>query len=72
MYSQHQVKKHDHTGQDGLLTARTLKRDVLPAFWRPIIVTSISVALIAKDMSRQGMVIGNSKNTYQNRLRSQS
>jgi len=45
-YRQHHVKKHDREGRDGLLTARTLKRDVLPAFWRPIIVTSISVALI--------------------------
>ena len=29
----------------GCLTARTLNNEVLPAFWRPIIVISISVAL---------------------------
>jgi hypothetical protein len=29
----------------GSLTARTLNNEVLPAFWRPIIVISISVAL---------------------------
>ncbi|KAK1456286.1 hypothetical protein CCUS01_10033 [Colletotrichum cuscutae] len=36
--------KLDNVGKDSL-TARTRSRDVLPAFWRPIIVTSISVAL---------------------------
>ena len=30
---------------DGSLTASTLSSDVLPAFWRPIMVMSISVAL---------------------------
>jgi hypothetical protein len=44
-----------------LLTARTLKRDVLPAFWRPIIVTSISVALNTRDMSCQEVGMENSK-----------
>jgi hypothetical protein len=32
-------------GRVGILTARTLSNDVLPAFCRPIIVMSISVAL---------------------------
>lgn len=39
-------------GKDGhnqsALTARTLKSDVFPAFWRPIMVISISVALSAE------------------------
>lgn len=30
------------------LTARTLRSDVLPAFWRPTIVTSISKALVRR------------------------
>lgn len=29
----------------GILTDNTLSKDVLPAFWSPIMVTSISVAL---------------------------
>ena len=29
----------------GMITARTRSKDVLPAFWRPIMVMSISVAL---------------------------
>jgi hypothetical protein len=61
-YRQYHIEKeHDHEGQDGLLTARTLKRDVLPAFWRPIIVTSISVALKTRDMPRQEVGMENSK-----------
>lgn len=35
---------------DGALTASTLNSDVLPAFWSPIMVMSISVAL-ARDIS---------------------
>lgn len=33
-------------GFAGILTDNTLSREVLPAFWSPIMVTSISVALL--------------------------
>ena len=36
-------------GSDGTLTANTLNNEVLPAFCKPIIVISISVALSIKD-----------------------
>jgi hypothetical protein len=36
-------------GSFGMLTANTLNNEVLPAFWSPIIVISISVALSIED-----------------------
>lgn len=41
----------------GHLTDNTLSRDVFPAFWRPIMVTSISVALsipVSQGLSTKG------------------
>jgi hypothetical protein len=39
---------------DGFLTANTLNSEVLPAFWRPIIVISISVALASRAPGQHG------------------
>ena len=39
------VTAHGGGGIVAMLTANTLNNEVLPAFWRPIIVISISVAL---------------------------
>lgn len=45
-------------GTGGFLTDNTLSREVFPAFWRPIMVTSISVALsipVSQHLSTEGM-----------------
>ncbi|KAH9827528.1 hypothetical protein Tdes44962_MAKER02786 [Teratosphaeria destructans] len=41
----HRRRRLHPTGPDKKLTARTRNSEVLPAFWRPIMVMSISVAL---------------------------
>ena len=61
---------------DWMLTESTRSKDVLPAFWRPIMVTSISVALcmmsvLGRGCELCGQAMGSST-TYQKVLSNQS